>query len=145
MWNIILIVYAQITATMIKLADCRPLGVDPITGVIVRRMFYQGSITCYDGLHQLCMFGLFCCMMFPAVMVVLMFKTRREGGMGWLRRVYPSLTLHYRRGAWWYGSFNLFRRFLIIAFSSAPSSTPEVTASFLAIVMGLIFGFHLFV
>ena len=78
-------------------------------------------------------------------MVVLMFKTKREGGMGWLRRVYPSLVLHYRKGAWWYGSFNLFRRFIIIAVSSAPTSDPEVTATFLAIVVGLVFGFHLMV
>lgn len=137
-WNIILIVYAQVTATMIKLSDCRPLGPKWI-------MFYQGSVTCYDSFHFVCFVFLFGCMIFPFVMAVLMFKTKREGGMGWLRRVYPSLVLQYRTDAWWYGSFNLFRRFIVIAVSSAPTSEPEVTATFLAIVVGLIFGFHLLV
>merc|ERR1711902_333498 len=65
-------------------------------------------------------------------------------GMGYLRRAYPSLVLNYRKDCWWYSSFNLFRRFLIIYVSSVPAERSDVTSTFLAIIVGTIFGYHLF-
>ena len=62
-----------------------------------------------------------------------------------LRLVYPAFVMNYRRDCWWYCSFNLFRRFLIILIASMPSKEAEVTATVLAICVGIIFAVHLFV
>jgi len=136
-WNIILIIYAQITATLVQLIDCRPLGKKMV-------MFYQGSVKCWDPIHGICFFFLFCCLIFPFVLIIILFRTRKMYGMGYLRRAYPSLVINYRKDCWWYSSFSLLRRFLIIVISAVPAERSDVKSTFLAIVVGLIFGYHLF-
>ena len=50
-WNIIIIVYTQFTAAMIKLSDCRPFGGDG-TGIDrALYMYWAGNTTCYDLFH----------------------------------------------------------------------------------------------
>ncbi len=123
-WNTVLIIYAQITATLERLIDCPDKTI----------MFYEGSIVCWYWIHIIYF-------LFPFIFIFILFSMRTLFGMGYLHRAYASLTLNYRNVCWWFASFSLFRRCIII-FSSLPAKRSDVTSTFLEVIIDCIFAFH---
>jgi len=53
--------------------------------------------------------------------------------------------LMYRKNTWWYVSYSLLRRLIVIGVASIPLSNAEVTSTFLAVVVGIILAVQLFI
>eukprot|EP01084_Bolivina_argentea_P316933 549456_1 len=135
-WNIILIVYTQITSTMVKLIDCRPLGNDIV-------MFYHGTVHCYDEIHGICFFVLFLCFCFPMYLFWKMNYDRKRYGAGYMRRQHVILgTYVFAKDFWWYLPFSATRRFIIICLASMPVERPDFSATVLALFVGACFIFQ---
>lgn len=140
--QISLMLYAKITSALIKLDDCRPLA-EPI-GLV---MFYAGSIQCPNPIWYATMAGLLVCISVPfGVAYALKREMNRPGG-GWkqVRLRYPIFVLPYRRSAYWYAAWNLARSFIVIIVASLPTERPDYTGTALSVVMGFIFGLHVYV
>ena len=105
-------VYAVITRTTFELLSCRTLGQK-------QRMYYAANIECWSHLWQffllfivvpICVFG-------PVFAWFKLYKAKNNK----IRTAWWHLaTLGYRRRFWWYDSFQMFRRLLIIVVVALP-------------------------
>eukprot|EP01084_Bolivina_argentea_P113202 201799_1 len=143
-WQLAIMLYAKVTISLLKLTDCRSVGEFGI------RMWYAGSIECWDAFHYVAWFCLSMMFLTPFLVVYILRKEymRHDGdlGKGWkyLRRRYPALVMPYRRKRYWYAAWNLARRFILIGIASIPTQRPDYSASSLAVVVGFVLGFHIY-
>ena len=105
-WNVLLVVYTQITGTLVKLTDCRGFGAGD-TGNVKYYMRYAGAVECWDLFHYVCYVGFIACFLFPFILFFIL-KREKEISMKRLRRRFPTLTLLYRRKCWWYSCMCLY-------------------------------------
>jgi hypothetical protein len=136
-WNTLFTIYTQVTGALIKLTTCQPYQ-DEL------RMYYAGDVTCPDVYHGLCYVGLLGCFLFPFVLLAVLALERRRGGQTYLRVRYPSMILPYRRKCWWFSSWSLLRRFMIVMLASIPASNTTVIASVVSLFVAFVLATHLY-
>ncbi|ETO14991.1 adhesin-like protein [Reticulomyxa filosa] len=147
-WQVGLLMYTKVTATVLKILNCRTLGT-----VYGQRMSYAGEYKCWEHTFQWISVGLLILVVGVPIYVYYQFRKimRREhspespGGWRGLRTLYPALVLPYRKSAWWYPSIVISRAFFVILVSSTSSGPPDVAATYLALVMAVVLGIHVFV